>query len=83
MNYRYTKHQVARGAFPDAQKNDKIYLFKKVSTLRATYQIRLLTYLASEAGKKLIISVPTYFKPHPSLSRFMNEFPKTIRIEKC
>ena len=41
MNYRYTTHQVARGAFPDAQKNDEIYLFKRISTLRATYQIEL------------------------------------------
>ena len=82
MNYRQTKHQVARGALPDAQKDNKIYLFKYVSTLRATYQMRLLTYLASEAGKKLIVDVPQHFKPHPSLSRLMKEFPKTIQIEK-
>jgi len=83
MNYRQTKHQVARGAFPDACNQDKVYLFKNVSTLRATYQVRLLTYLAAEAGKKLILDVPQHFKPHPSLSQFMKEFPKTIRIEKA
>lgn len=83
MNYRRTKHQVARGAFPDAQHNDKIYLFKNVSMLRATYQIRLLVYLASEAGKELTIDVPPHFTPHSSLSRLMEEFPKTIRIEKA
>ena len=83
MNYRQTKHQVARGAFPDAQKGNEIYLFKNVSTLRATYQVRLLTYLASEAGKKLIIDVPQHFKLHPSLSQFIKEFPKVIRIEKA
>lgn len=82
MNYRQTKHQVARGAFPDAQTHDKIYLFKNVSTLRATYQVRLLTYLASEAGRKLVINVPAHFKAHPSLSRLAQEFSKTIRIEK-
>ncbi len=82
MNYRYTKHQVARGAFPDAQKGNEIYLFKYVSTLRATYQVRLLTYLASETGKKLIIEVPPHFKPHPTLSRLLKEFPKAVRIEK-
>lgn len=81
MNYRYTKHQVARGAFPDAQKNGDIFLFKKASTLRATYQIKLLTFLASEAGRRLIIRVPVYFIPHESLSQFMKEFPKTIKIE--
>lgn len=83
MNYRQTKHQVARGAFPDAQHQNNIYLFKNVSTLRATYQVRLLTYLAAEAGKTLIIDVPSHFKPHPSLSKLVKEFPKTIRIEKA
>jgi len=83
MNYRQTKHQVARGAFPDAQNQDKIYLFKNVSTLRATYQVRLLTYLAAETGKKLIIDVPPHFKPHPSLSQLTREFPKAIIIEKA
>ena len=83
MNYRQTKHQVARGAFPDAQNQDKIYLFKNVSTLRATYQVRLLTYLAAEAGKKLIIDVPPHCKLHPSLSELTKEFPKAIRIEKA
>jgi hypothetical protein len=38
---RQTKHQIARGAFPDAQQRDKIYLFKNVSTLRATFQVLL------------------------------------------
>jgi hypothetical protein len=37
MQFKYTKHQVARGALPDAQFGDKIYLVKKVSRLRATY----------------------------------------------
>jgi hypothetical protein len=82
MNYRQTKHQVARGAFPDAQKGNDLYLFKHVSMLRATYQVRLLTYLASEAGKRLVINVPLHFKPHPTLSQLLKEFPKTIRIEK-
>ena len=45
--------------------------------------MRLLTYLAAEAGKKLIIDVPLHFKPHPSLSQLAKEFPKTIRIEKA
>jgi hypothetical protein len=83
MNYHQTKHQVARGAFPDAQNQDKIYLFKNVSTLRATYQVRLLTYLAAETGKKLIINVPSHCKLHPSLSQLTKEFPKAIRIEKA
>ncbi|EEF59769.1 hypothetical protein Cflav_PD2590 [Pedosphaera parvula Ellin514] len=82
MNYRYTKHQVPRAAFPDAQSRDEIYLFKNVATLRATYQVRLLTFLASETGRKLVIDVPKHFKPHASLARLMKECPKALRIEK-
>jgi len=82
MNYRQTKHQVARGAFPDAQGDNRIYLFKNVQTLRATYQVRLLAYMAAEAGKKLIINVPAHFRPHPSLSKLVKEFAGIIRIEK-
>ena len=83
MIYRQTEHQVARAAFPDAVSEDKVYLFKRCSTLRATYQVRLLAYLAAEAGKKLIIDAPEHLKPHPSLTRLMEEFPKTIRIGKA
>jgi len=58
MEYRQTKHQVPRGTKPDAIKDNKFYLVKKLKILRATYQVRLLIFLASESGKKLIFLVP-------------------------
>jgi hypothetical protein len=83
MRFKYTGHQVARGAFPDAKQGDRIFLFKNLATLRATYQVRLLTYLAAEGGLKLIIDVPDHFKPHPTLSALMKEYPKVLRLEKA
>ena len=82
MNNRQTKQGITRGAFPDAQNQSAFYLFKNVSSLRATYQVRLLSFLAAETGKKLVINVPERFKPHPSLSQFMAELPGVIKIEK-
>lgn len=82
MEYKYTKHQVARGTLPDAQKEGNFYLVKNTAVLRATYQVRLLTFLASEAGKRLVLLVPRNFKPHSSLRSLIDEFPKTIQIEK-
>lgn len=60
MDYKNTRHQIARSAMPDAESFNRMYLVKNVSRLRATYQIRLLAYRAAEAKKKLIIRVPTF-----------------------
>jgi len=82
MDYRYTKDQVARGVLPDAQDSRRVCLVKKVTTLRPTYEVRLLTFLASEAGRKLVILVPRQFNPHPAFSRLAADFPKVIQVEK-
>ncbi len=82
MVYRYTSHQVARGARADAEHNDAYFLFKNVSSLRLTYQIRLLTLLAKEKGRKLVIRVPTNCKVHPALRDFQKEHRKIVQIEK-
>ena len=82
MRYKYTKHQVARGALPDAQDARRICIVKNVSVLRATYELRLLTFLASEAGKKLVIVVPKSSIPDKGLSRLITEFSKTIMLEQ-
>lgn len=82
MNYRYTKQQVARGARADAERNDAFFLLKNVSTLRLTYQIRLLTFRAIESGRKFIIRVPDRCKLHPTLRDFQKEHSKVVRIEK-
>jgi hypothetical protein len=46
--YRYTGHQVARGSRPDAVSGNTWYLMKGTSLVRLTYQVRLLTFLATE-----------------------------------
>ena len=62
-----TRHQTPRGTRPDAEKFNRLYLFKKVRMLRATYQIRLLTFRAVSQGVKLVIRVPKVCEFHDSL----------------
>ncbi len=82
MEYKFTKHQIPRGSLPDAESHDKIFLFKNVSLLHATYQIRILTYLAQQKKKSLVIRVPEHFKPFSTLKAFLNEHKGLIKIEK-
>ena len=62
-----TRHQVPRGTRADAEKFNRLYLVKNVSTLHATYQIRLLAFRAVSEGLKLVIKVPKACKYHSSL----------------
>src|SRR5689334_23538284 len=71
IRFSYTRHQTARGARPDAARDDKLYLFKKVSEMRLTYQIRFLAYAAHSRGKTLIVRVPKKANVHPSLRDFL------------
>jgi hypothetical protein len=82
IEHRYTKHQVARAAMADAERHDAYFLLKNVSSLRLTYQIRLLTYRASEKGCKLVIRVPATCIIHPTLRDFQKEHSKLIKIER-
>lgn len=82
MKLRYTRHQVPRATRADGEAHDKLVLAKRVSTLRATYQIRLLAFRAVEERKKLVIIVPEHCVIHPTLRALVKELPKTIHIEK-
>lgn len=82
MKLKYTRHQVPRGTRADAEAHDKLVLAKHVSSLRATYQIRLLAFRAVQERKKLVIMVPEHCAIHRTLRQLVNELPKTIRIEK-
>ena len=82
VEYRYTKNQVARGTRADAERNDALFLFKNVSSLRLTYQIQLLASRAIETGRKLIIRIPSACKLHWTLREFQKEHSKVIQIEK-
>lgn len=81
MDFQYTRHQVPRGARPDAITADSIYLIKNVSQLRATYQIKLLAFEASASRKKLILKVPEKCLFDSSLKRLVKEMKNTIKRE--
>lgn len=78
-----TDDPVPRGALPDEVTEDSVYLFKQVSMLRATYQVRLLTYMAASRNKRLVIRVPRGFRPAPSLLALMQKAPGVILIEEA
>ncbi|PWU10040.1 MAG: hypothetical protein C5B50_26245 [Verrucomicrobia bacterium] len=61
----------ARGTRPDAIAADKFYLIKNLSMLRATYQIRLLTFFANKSGKRLVLKVPKGCQFAPSLHQLI------------
>lgn len=77
-----TKWQVARGARPDAELNGTMYLIKKVSKLRATYQIRLLLYRAVQSGAMLVIDVPKSCELTGSLQRLSSEYPQNLTFTR-
>ena len=83
VQFRYTRHQTPRGARADAEKGKKIYLFKNVSRLHATYQIRLLAYRAYKEGKKLVIQVPKHGEREDSLKEFMKANPGLVVFERA
>ena len=82
IDYRYTRHQVARGARPDAVSGSKAYLLKNVSELRLTYQIQLLTFLAAERGSRLVIRVPKSARLSRHLRGFVRENSAVLKIER-
>jgi hypothetical protein len=81
MELKYTRHQVPRGSRPDAESIDKIYLIKNVSTLRATYQVKLLVFKAIQNHKKLMLKVPPPCQFHTSLKDLIKMTGKTIKRE--
>ena len=81
MDNLQTPSQAVRGARPDAETFDKVYLFKKVSILRATYQIRLLALHAGAAGKKLVLKVPPNCRFEASLDALVQAVPDVIHRE--
>ena len=82
MEFRNTKHQVPRGARPDAETGNRIMLIKPVSEMRATYQVRLLAFLASSRGKELVIEVPQHCRIHHSLRMLVNLMPGVVTIAR-
>jgi hypothetical protein len=80
--YKYTRHQVPRVRRADAETDRALYLFKNVSVMHATYQVRLLAYFAAISGRKLIIQVPRYCRKGDTLAQLMKQQPQLIQLEK-
>ena len=81
MEPKYTQHQVPRGTRSDSETLDKIYLIKNVSTLRATYQIKLLAFKAVDSHKKLMLKVPKHCRFQDSLKELIKLTGKNIKRE--
>jgi hypothetical protein len=70
-----------RGALPDAETPARVHLVKNVATLRATYQIRLLAFLAAQKGKKLVLHVPAACRFEADLEELRMARPEVIERE--
>lgn len=81
MALTHTKHRVPRGTMADGEKFNRLYLIKNVTSLRATYQIRLLAYRAATEGLKLVLMVPSTCKFQPSLLQLSKEMGDVILRE--
>jgi hypothetical protein len=74
-------HLRPRGTRPDAETSEKIYLIKRVPTLRATYQVRLLWFRAAQEGKKLVLVVPAACQFDNSLRELLRARPTAVERE--
>lgn len=68
-----TRHQTPRSTRADAEKFNRLYLVKNVSSLRATYQIKLLAFRATSEKLKLVIRVPKECKFHSPLTELIKK----------
>ena len=75
-----SKNRKPRGALADVQTADGAMLIKRVSEMRATYQIRLLAFRALEMKSKLVIEVPPHCVIHESLNELREMLPGAIEI---
>jgi len=82
VKFRYTRHQVARGTRPDAETREALYLIKAASSLRLTYQIRLLAFYARESRRKLVLRIRRSCAVEAGLARFAKEHSRIVKIER-
>jgi hypothetical protein len=78
MDRKYTRHQVLRSARADGERFNVMYLVKNVSTLRATYQIKLLAFKAVTKKMRLVPRVPAHCEFSPSLVDLLETCGKAV-----
>lgn len=71
-----------RGSMPDAIKGDEWILIKGCTKLFLTYQIKLLTFLASKNSKLLKIIINQNCEISKSLSEFLLKYKNYVCIER-
>ena len=73
-----------RGTLPDAVNNNAIYLIKATSILHATYQVRMLTFMARKEGKQLVLLLNAKCLLHECLLSWLRNLePDLVRIERA
>ena len=72
----------SRATRADGEVGDAIYLIKNVSSLKLTYQIRLLTFQALQSRRALIIGVPRRCQISEQLRTFAEQHSPAIQIKR-
>lgn len=73
--------QVPRGSRPDGVSGDTALLVKSCRYLRLTYQIRLLTFMASERKMKLVLAVRKDCRLSRDLKKFLRANRRHVSVE--
>jgi len=81
MQFRYTENQVPRASRPDATSGDTVYLIKSCRHLRLTYQIRLLTFMATERQMKLVLAIRKECRLSRDLKKFVRTNRRHVQVE--
>lgn len=71
-----------RGTLPDWAQDNVSGIIKACSTLRLTYQIKLLTFFAKEDHGKVTITIKENAVIHPKLLKFIVKHSDAISIER-
>ena len=72
----------ARGSAPDMIEGNKWTLQKSCSELHLTYQIKLLTYMASQNGAELSVLIPQGCRISRDLAAFAEKYTQWVSFER-
>lgn len=81
MEFKLTAKGKLRGTKPEVATDSHFHIIKCVSLLRATYQIKLLTYFAVRDRKTLTIHLLKTGRLHHTLEDLMKKAPGTIEVK--
>lgn len=82
MDDQATQHKTPRGSKPSWVDESSFGLIKACSELRATYQIRLLLFMAMRDQKQLVLQVPKKCKLRKDLKALKKQHSKILKINR-